>query len=115
MRSNHMVVRGNYVHDNNCAGLWSDIDNINTTYEDNRIENNYAQGLFIEISDKGVIRNNVIRGNMGTGILFNSSSDQDVYGNTLTDNGLGKPDNGVGVQPANRGDIVIIQQNRGAG
>ena len=115
VRSDHLVVRGNYVHDNYCAGLWSDIDNIHTTYEDNRIENNYAQGLFIEISYAGVIRNNVITGNMGTGILFNSSSDQDVHGNRLAHNGAGTPDNGVAVHPANRGDIVIIQQNRGAG
>jgi len=62
-----------------------------------------------------VIRNNVIRGNMGTGIMFNSSSDQDVYGNKLTDNGVGTPDNGVAVHPTNRGDIVIIQQKRGDG
>lgn len=115
VRSNHLVVRGNYVHDNYCVGLWSDIDNIDTTYEDNRIENNYAQGLFIEISYRGVIRNNVITGNMGTGILFNSSSDQDVYGNKLANNGVGAPDNGVAVHPANRGDIVIIQQKRGSG
>jgi parallel beta-helix repeat protein len=113
--TNHLVVRGNYVHDNYCAGLWTDIDNINTTYEDNRVENNYAQGVFVEISYAGVIRNNTIIGNMGTGILFNSSSDQDVYGNKLAGNGVGTPDNGVAVHPANRGDIVIIQQNRGSG
>jgi len=29
VRSNHLVVRGNYVHDNLCTGLWTDIDNIN--------------------------------------------------------------------------------------
>jgi endo-1,4-beta-xylanase len=111
----NMVVRGNYVHDNYCAGLWSDIDNIDTTYENNRIENNWAQGLFIEISYRGAIRNNVIRGNFGTGILFNSSSDQDVSGNQISDNGAGKTDNGVAVHPSIRGDIVIIQQNRGSG
>jgi len=62
-----------------------------------------------------VIRNNVIRGNFGTGILFSSSSDQDVYGNRISDNGAGKTDNGVAVHPSIRGDIVIIQQNRGSG
>lgn len=115
VRSNHLVVRANYVHDNYCAGLWTDIDNIDTTYEDNRVENNYAQGIFVEISYAGVIRNNLIRGNMGTGIMFNSSSDQEVYANQLAGNGLGTPDNGVAVHPSNRGDIVIIQQNRGSG
>jgi parallel beta-helix repeat protein len=114
-RSNHLVVRHNYVHDNYCSGLWTDIDNINTTYEDNRVENNYAQGIFVEISFAGIIRNNTITGNMGTGILFNSSSDQEVYGNTLAGNGVGTPDNGVTAPAANRGDIVIIQQNRGSG
>jgi parallel beta-helix repeat protein len=113
--SKHLLVRRNYVHDNYCVGLWTDIDNINTIYEENRIENNYAQGIFVEISYAGVIRNNTIKGNMGVGILFNSSSDQDVYGNTLEGNGVGTPDNGVTVHPANRGDIVIIQQDRGSG
>jgi enterochelin esterase-like enzyme len=115
VRSNHMVVRGNHVHDNYCTGLWSDIDNIHTTYEDNRIENNHANGLFIEISYEGVIRNNVITGNMAAGLLFNSSSDQDVYGNRLEGNGVSPPGNVVGGPVDNRGDIVIIQQKRGSG
>jgi endo-1,4-beta-xylanase len=113
--TNRLVVRRNYVHHNYCGGLWTDIDNINTTYEENRIEYNYAQGIHVEISYAGVIRNNTITGNMGTGIMFNSSSDQDVYGNTLAGNGVGTADNGVSTHPAIRGDIVIIQQNRGSG
>ena len=30
-RTNHLVVRNNYSHDNYCDGFWSDIDNIKTT------------------------------------------------------------------------------------
>jgi hypothetical protein len=31
------VVRGNYVHDNNGTGMWTDTNNIHTLYEDNLV------------------------------------------------------------------------------
>jgi parallel beta-helix repeat protein len=115
VRSNHLVVRGNYSHNNYCDGFWSDIDNINTTYEDNRIENNYRHGIFLEIGYAAVVRNNRIKGNMAAGIYLNSTSDQDIYGNTVEDNGIGTPDNGLPIPDGMRGGILMIQQNRGSG
>ena len=81
--TNHLVVRNNYVHDNYCGGFWSDMYDIDTVYEGNRIEHNYTEGIKIEISYAAVIRNNTITGNMGNGILFSSSSDMELYGNTI--------------------------------
>jgi parallel beta-helix repeat protein len=104
----NLTVRNCYVHDNNGPGLWTDINNYNTLYENNRVENNLGPGIFHEISYDGIIRNNTITGNglnwhpwlWGAGIQIAASSNVEVYGNTVTGNGNG---------------ISLIQQNRGSG
>lgn len=106
-----LIVRGVYVHDNWGPGLWTDIDNIRTLYENNRVINNADAGIFHEISYSAVIRNNEIRGNgmqapsgwlWGAGIQIAASGGTgvEVYGNTLSGN-----QNGIG----------LLQQNRGSG
>jgi parallel beta-helix repeat protein len=95
--THNLVARGNYVHDNNGAGLWTDIDNIDALYEGNRVERNAAPGIFHEVSYRAVIRNNVVQGNgfargssmYGGGILISNSKDVEVYGNTVTGNKMG--------------------------
>ncbi len=104
----NLVVRNNHVHHNVGAGLWTDIDNIHTLYEGNRVEDNESSGIFHEISYDAVIRNNVVRRNgfafsgwlYGAGILISSSSNVEVVGNTVEDNAHG---------------INGIDQQRGAG
>ena len=109
VKTNRLTVRNNYVHDNHGPGLWTDIDNINTLYEGNRVENNTQMGIFHEISYKATIRNNTVKGNglndpdgwlWGAGILIAASPDVEVYGNTVVGNYNG---------------ITAIQQNRGSG
>lgn len=114
-RSKRLVVRGNYSHDNYGDGFWSDIDNIDTLYENNRIEHNYRHGIFLEIGYTATVRNNRIKGNMAAGIYLNSTADQDIYGNTLEDNGVGTPDHGLRVLDETHGGILIMQQHRGTG
>jgi hypothetical protein len=96
-----LVVRGNFSHHNHGPGLWTDINNVNTLYENNRVEDNDWRGIFHEISYKAVIRNNVIRRNGfrnpaalvgavdGAGILISNSPDVEVYGNIVEDNRSG--------------------------
>ena len=108
--TNRLVVRGNFSHHNVGPGLWTDIDNRATLYEDNRVEDNAGPGILHEISWAAVIRNNVARRNgfdtpalpwvHGAGILAQNSSDVEVYGNTVEDNYNG---------------ITAIHQERGAG
>ncbi len=103
-----LIVRNNWSHNNHGPGLWSDYDNINILYEDNLVEDNYANGIFHEISYGGVIRNNIVRRNgfghdawlWGAGILIAASQDLDIYGNEVTDNYNG---------------ITLVQQDRGSG
>ncbi len=105
--THRLTVRGNYVHHNEGPGLWTDGDNINTLYENNRTEDNAGSGIFHEISYAAVIRNNTSTRNgftlggwmYGAGIMVSSSPDVEIYGNTVTNNANG---------------ITAVQQNRTA-
>jgi parallel beta-helix repeat protein len=89
----NLVVRGNYVHDNRGAGLWTDGDNLYTIFEGNKVENNTGPGILHEISYDAVIRNNNLRHNAaaaagksiwwGADILLNGSQNVQVYGNRI--------------------------------
>lgn len=108
VRTDGLVLRGNFSHHNHGHGLWTDIDNVNTLYEGNRLEDNTRSGIFHEISYRATIRGNVARRNGGTGaqwvdgagILVNSSRDVEVYENTVEGNLNG---------------IAAVQSARGAG
>ena len=55
-----VTVRNAYVHDNDCRGLWADINARGALIEHNLVEDNWAEGIFYEISQDAVIRNNRI-------------------------------------------------------
>ena len=109
--TDNLVVRGNYSHDNNGSGMWTDINNIHTLYEDNVVVHNTINGISHEISYDAIIRNNTLIGNgygdtrgwgWGAEINIQNSQNVQVYGNRVDMTGGG---NG----------IVLIQQNRGSG
>lgn len=91
-----LTVRRNFSHHNAGPGLWTDINNIRTVYEENRVEDNDLSGIFHEISYAAIIRNNTASRNGrvrpypfwvdGAGILVVGSPDVEIYGNTLVDN-----------------------------
>lgn len=94
-----LVVRDNFSHHNSGPGLWTDINNIHTTYERNRVEDNERGGILHEISYDATIRENTVRRNgtgkdwphwtTGAGIEIVSSRNVEVYGNTVEDNWQG--------------------------
>jgi hypothetical protein len=94
-----LVVRGNYIHHNMGPGLWTDIDNIRTLIEYNQVDDNSRMGIYREISYDAIIRFNSASRNgfampktqpvRGGGIAIRSSSNVEIYGNTLTDNKAG--------------------------
>jgi hypothetical protein len=93
IRTSGLVVRGNFVHHNYGAGLWTDGDNIHTLYEGNRIVSNLGSGIHHEISYDAVIRDNVLRNNAstyagrtvwwGSQIRISSSSNVEIYRNRI--------------------------------
>ena len=89
----HGIMRGNDVHDNNGAGLWCDINCYDWTIENNHVWHNRAQGIFYEISHTCKVLNNTLEGNAwefsdingmytGSDILISASPDCEVAGNT---------------------------------
>jgi parallel beta-helix repeat protein len=89
-----VTVRNAHVHDNDCRGLWADINAHNALIEHNLVEGNRAEGIYYEISQNGVIRNNRVYRNgfgapgwyWGGGIMVASSFNVEVYGNRLSGN-----------------------------
>jgi parallel beta-helix repeat protein len=99
-----LVVRGNYSHDNNGFGMWTDWNNINTLYENNVVLHNAYAGIHVEVSYDTIIRNNVLIENgavefknegwlWGDQILIHNSSNADIYGNKIDMTGA----NGIGL------------------
>ena len=107
-RTENLVVRGTYSHDNLGPGLWTDIDAVDTLYEANRVIDNLGPGIFHEISGAAVIRDNEVSGNgfgksnwaWGAGILIAASFDVEVTGNRVY---------------GNADAITAVQQERGSG
>jgi hypothetical protein len=97
--SDNLTIRNNFAHHNVGAGLWTDIDKINITFEYNRCEDNTQSGITHETGYKAIIRFNTLRRNGstkpwpywvdGSGIFVSTSRDVEVYGNTLEDNWQG--------------------------
>jgi parallel beta-helix repeat protein len=89
-----VTVRNAYVHDNDCRGLWADINAHDALIEHNLVEDNRAEGILYEISRDAVIRNNRVYRNglraggwyWDGGIVVASSFNVEVYGNRLSGN-----------------------------
>ncbi len=107
----NLAVQFNYVHDNQGPGLWTDVNNVGTLYENNLVVNNLSEGIVHEISYSAIIRNNTVKGNGDTStvwlenaqIAVQNSSHVDVYKNI------------VEVPSRGGNGIVLINQKRGVG
>jgi parallel beta-helix repeat protein len=94
-----LTVRGNSSHHNGGPGLWTDIGNIYTLYENNTVEDNERGGIFHELSYDATIRNNTARRNgaarvwpywtTGAGIEIIDSRNVEIHNNVLEDNWQG--------------------------
>jgi parallel beta-helix repeat protein len=94
----NLTVRKNWSHHNYGHGLWTDIDNRNTVYEDNLVEDNQRIGILHEISYEAKIRNNTVRRNGqgpiswdvdGAGIVISNSVGVEAHNNQLDNNKVG--------------------------
>lgn len=89
-----VTVRNAYVHDNDCRGLWADINAHDALIEHNLVEHNLREGIFYEISQDAVIRYNQVYRNgyaangwyWDAGINVYASFNVEVYGNRLSGN-----------------------------
>jgi Right handed beta helix region len=89
-----VTIRNAYVHDNDCKGLWGDINAHDVLIEHNLVDHNLAEGILYEISQDAVIRYNQVHRNglqakgwyWDGGITVASSFNVEVYGNRLSGN-----------------------------
>jgi nitrous oxidase accessory protein NosD len=89
-----VTIRNAHVHDNDCRGLWADMNAHDALIEHNLVEDNFAEGIAYEISQDAVIRDNQIYGNglrgagwyWDGGITVASSFNVEIYRNRLAGN-----------------------------
>ncbi len=98
----NVTVKNASVHDNACKGLWPDINGNGGTIINNKVYNNWDEGIFIEISSNYVISGNTVYGNgfknynagsggcasylWAGGITISSSDHVDIFNNNVYGN-----------------------------
>ena len=84
--SRDMIWRDNLAEGNLSHGMWADISANNVTIVRNTVRNNLYFGIYMEISERGIIASNLVYDNGSFGIYVNESGDVDIYNNTLSRN-----------------------------
>jgi parallel beta-helix repeat protein len=99
--TNNITVKNSSIHDNACRGLWVDGSAKNAVITNNRVFNNWDEGIFIEISSNATITGNTVYNNgwrcyegngstciwmLGGGITLLSSNNVEIANNNLYGN-----------------------------
>lgn len=82
-----ITVRGSYFSDNDGTGMWEDMSCFDSLIYGNSFANNGQHGLFLEISAKAIVADNLFTGNRGDGLIVNNTSNVQIWNNTLIGNG----------------------------
>jgi len=83
------ILRGHYIHDNNCKGIWIDCLANDNLIEDNVFADNSSSGITVEISLRNKVRNNIFSNNNrwssydGSAIYIQSCAFNEVYSNKV--------------------------------
>jgi parallel beta-helix repeat protein len=86
--SRTVTVRDSTFSSNKATGLWFDVSNYNLTVTGNDFRSNTKYGLFLEISAKALVANNLFVRNAGWGINIDNTDSTRTYNNTFVgDNG----------------------------
>jgi len=120
--SRSMVIRGNYVHDNNGPGLWADVGDYDILYDNNTVANNTEGGIAHEISYASLVRNNRLLKNgytipsatswlYGANLLSSTSQGLEAYCNTVEVSAQGGNAMDILVQPRSAGENQLSSNN----
>ncbi len=85
IRTNEVVVRNNIVENNFATGIWFDISSLNTRITNNISRNNEGIGIQLELAHKATVAGNVVHNN-SAGIMLADTSGAYVYNNRLINN-----------------------------
>ncbi|HEX3785470.1 MAG TPA: right-handed parallel beta-helix repeat-containing protein [Pseudonocardiaceae bacterium] len=87
-RTKSAYVADNYFTDNLATGWWCDLGCTDATVVDNVATGNLVNGLFYEVSSRGLFASNVMAGNQVYGLKIASSDHVQIYNNTFDGNGV---------------------------
>jgi parallel beta-helix repeat protein len=85
-RSRGVLVKDSSISGNLGHGYWSDVSVYDTKVLNSNFVRNTATGIFLEISARGTIADNLVDGNGAEGIKINNTSSVLVYNNTVVRN-----------------------------
>ena len=85
-RSRGILVKDSSISNNLGHGYWSDVSVYDTKVVNSNVVKNSATGIFLEISARGTLVNNLIDGNGAEGIKINNTSTVLIYNNTVLRN-----------------------------
>jgi parallel beta-helix repeat protein len=86
-RTRTVTVTNSSVSNNLGQGYWSDVSVYDTRILNSNVVGNKAAGVFLEISARGTVANNIINDNGGDGVKVNNTSSVTIYNNTVVRNG----------------------------
>jgi Right handed beta helix region len=81
--SSGLIIRNNYFHDNNHAGIWLDTNNVNAVVTKNVSSNNVGTGLHDEVNCNSLYQYNTVRNNGGPEIKIVASNGSSVLNNVV--------------------------------
>jgi parallel beta-helix repeat protein len=85
-RSRGILVSDSSISNNLGHGYWSDVSVYDTKILNSNLNGNAATGVFLEISARGTVANNLVMDNGAEGIKVNNTSDVLIYNNTVVRN-----------------------------
>ena len=85
-QSRGITVQNSRFADNDGTGFWEDMSCYDSLITGNTFVGNAGHGLFLEISAKALVADNLFARNNGFGIIVNNTSDVQIWNNTLVGN-----------------------------
>jgi hypothetical protein len=87
-RSQHLVIRDSVVSGNQGHGIWLDQSVLDTTISSTDVIDNAGHGVFAEISNRVLLADVVIAGNVRIGLKINDTGEVAVWRSTIVGNGV---------------------------
>ncbi len=103
------IVRRNLFHDNHWSAIWFDGQNTRALIENNMVWGNGGNGIFYEVSDRGVIRNNTVVDSGARNIYLSEAFDTEVYENSVAEapRGIALFQDGQRIEEGTLGDNYV--------
>lgn len=86
-RTRLITVTSSSLSNNNGPGFWSDVSVYDSRVLGSNVVGNRGAGVFLEISARGWIADDIIAGNGGDGVKVNNTSTVAIWNNTIVRNG----------------------------